>query len=153
MGQLGATFTLRNRAKLVVPAQLPIGNSRLLAFSVARRPVVPRQVHAKFAKLGPTLNFNGAIDASRSPVVVTIPGRVAAKRGMRLVLAIEQPGLCDEANHQYPLGSNLCSSWSIVDATPDAANGVVSAEIRAPGGYRLQFGWVPEDVQATDVPE
>jgi hypothetical protein len=126
----------------------------VLTFSSSRQRLVPAQVHAGFIKQGPTLAFDGAIDTGRRPLILTIrQRRLAPRAGKRLVLAIEMPGLCDDSNRRYPMGNGLCSTWTVVPAVHDATAGVVRAEIANPGGYRLQFGWVPEDVQATDVPE
>lgn len=144
IGQAGAIMALRNGARLLLPPRLPIGSSRLLTFGGGRT-VRPASVAAGFQRIGPTLSFDGAIDAQRSPLVVSIrQPRLSARRGHRLVLAMEQAGLCTDDNRADTLGAGLCSVWELLPATHDAGEGRLKADLPVPGGYRLQFGWVPE---------
>jgi hypothetical protein len=144
IGQAGATMALGNGAEIFLPPGLPIGSSRLLTFAGGRT-VNARNVHDRFVRVGPTLSFDGAINATRAPMVVSIPvRRFSARNGSRLVLAMEQPGLCGDANRNQPLGNDLCSVWELVPATYDEAAGRVRANLSVSGGLRLQFGWVPE---------
>lgn len=154
IGQRGATLELtrdRSRPTLTLPPGLPIGNSRMLTFSIHRQRPRPSQVHERFVRFGPTLHFSSAINASRHPLTVSLRIRTQpVRRGMKLILAWEQPGFCDESNEQYSLGNGLCSTWQTVDATWDASTQLVRAQLEATGGLRLQFGWVPEDVAAEE---
>lgn len=149
IGQRGAILELtRDRARptLTLPPGLPIGGSRMLTFSIHRQRPRPSQIHPRFVRFGPTLHFSSAIDASRQPLTVSLRIRTQpVRRGMKLILAWEQPGFCDESNQAYSLGNGLCSTWQVVDATWDASTQLVRARLETTGGLRLQFGWVPED--------
>ena len=151
IGQAGATMALGNGAEIFLPPGLPIGSSRLLTFTGGRT-VNARNVQAQFVRVGPTLRFDGAINATRAPMVVSIPvRRFSARNGSRLVLAMEQPGLCTDANRSQSLGNDLCSVWELVPAEYDEAAGRVRANLSVSGGLRLQFGWVPEEVEHTST--
>ncbi len=140
----GAVLSLHSKARLVIPAELPVANRRV-RFAESREPLQPSQIGAGFARIGPALSFDGAIDASRAPVVVSIAApRDPSRRGARLVLAMEQPSICGEGSVPLPGASRgICSGWSILPARYDAGERRLSAELRAPGGYRLVFGTLP----------
>ena len=154
VGQAGAIFTLtgdRGRPTLTLPERLPIGHSRVLTFAITGQRPQPRQIHERFVRFGPTLNFSGAINATRTPLVLTYMARtMPTRRGMKLILAVEKAGFCTEENQRWSLGSGLCSTWEIVDVTHDEAAGLLRAEIREPGGRRLQLGWIPDETEAAD---
>ena len=149
IGQAGAILELtgdRGRPTLTLPPGLPIGHSRILSFSIARQRPQPRQIHERFVRFGPTLNFSGAINATRNPLTLTyLSRREPTRRGMKLILAVEKAGFCTEANERYSLGSGLCSTWEIVETTYDETAGLIRATINEPGGRRLQLGWVPAE--------
>lgn len=147
VGQAGAVLELANGAKLLIPPALPIGSSRVLTFSTARGRLVHTMIHPRFVKIGPTLAFDGAINATQNPIVVSLRQRRFAQRAnSRLVLAVEQPGICNDQNRRAPMGSSgLCSTWEVLEATYDATTGELQGRVPTPGGYRLQFGWVPAE--------
>ena len=141
VGQEGMSYELRG-ARLVVPPNLPVGSSRLLTFSEDRARLSPADVAEGFRRVGPILRFDGQINASTNPVVVAIrQPRDPSRPGQRLVLAMEQPTIC-QSETQPRLGSgSLCSTWTLLDATHEG--GEVVARMPTPGGYRLVFGTVP----------
>jgi hypothetical protein len=147
VGQLGMIFELSS-ARLVVPPHLPIGNSRRMTFGTSRQAPRPNDVVAGFHRIGPVLSFDGAIDATSAPVVVSIRQRNDPSRpNLRLVLAMEQPAICNAQHTQrLPSGAQgLCSGWELIDAR--FADGQLSADMRTPGGFRLTFGSVPIPAQ------
>ena len=144
VGQAGIVFELGNGAKLLIPPSLPIGNSRVLTFSTSRQRPRPSQVAPGFVLQGPTLAFDGAINATSNPVVVSLRARrLRMRANMRLVLALEQAGICTPQNSQYRLVSGLCSTWDLIDATYDQTTESIQASVPTPGGFRMQFGWMP----------
>lgn len=144
VGQAGMTFELGNKARLFVPPGLPIGSSRRMRFAEARGAFTPSHVVERFRRIGPILSFDGAINATRSPVIVSIrQPSDPARANLRLVLAMEQPTICREGLDPVPNMANLCSAWELIDARYDAAERRLIAELRTPGGYRLVFGTVP----------
>ncbi len=146
VGQEGMTFELHNKARLFVPAHLPIGSARRMTFAESRSRFAPSDVHgsmagARFTRIGPVLSFDGAINASSAPVVVSIhQPRDPARAGQQLVLAMEQATICAEGMAHIEGSTSLCSGWEILDAHWDAASQRLSAEMRTPGGYRMVFG-------------
>jgi len=131
-------------ARLVVPPNLPIGRSRRMTFAVSRQAPRANGVASGFHGVGSVFSFVGAIDATSAPVAVSLrQPRAPGRPNQRLVLAMEQPTICN-AQHSQPLpggSQGLCSGWQIIDA--QWADGRLNAEIRTPGGFRLAFGWVP----------
>jgi hypothetical protein len=140
----GAILELHSKARLFIPPDLPVANRRV-RFAESRDRVTPAQVAAGFARLGPLLSFDGAINATSAPVVVSIrQPRDPSRRGARLVLAMEGPSICREGSAPLPGGSaGICSGWEILPATWSESEQRLSAEMRTPGGYRLAFGTVP----------
>ncbi len=146
IGQRGAIMELRNGARLFIPPSLPIGHSRVLRFSTARRAPRPAQIGEGFVRHGPALEFNGQLNATSNPIEVSVRAtRLRVRNGHRVVLAMEQAGLCDDSNRRHSLGSGLCSTWEIVEATHDADQRRVSARLPLTGGFRLQFGTLPAE--------
>lgn len=145
---LGATYELANGAKLVLPGGNRISSAHTFNFSAPRGPLRPTDVAPGFVKLGAVLAFDGQIDASRAPVELSIrQPRLTPRPNTNLVLAMEIAGICD-ATHTTHLGGPLCAHWRILDATHDATAGRVTAQLAAPGGYRLVFGFVPDAAPA-----
>jgi hypothetical protein len=142
VGQAGMTFELRNGARAFVPPNLPIGDSRRMRFAEARGSFTPGHVATGFRRIGPLLSFDGAINATSSPVVISLrQPRDPSRAGQRLVLAMEQATICREGLDPLPNVANLCSGWELIDAT--WSDGRIEARLTAPGGYRLVFGSVP----------
>jgi hypothetical protein len=141
---LGARFELGNFSTLVLPAGNRISSAQTFTFSLSRTPFRPRDVLEGFARQGAVMAFSGQIDASRAPVEVSIRQRTLTPRpNMKLVLAMEIAGICD-ATHTLRLLGPLCSHWRTLDARHDPATSRIVAQLPAPGGYRLVFGWIPD---------
>jgi hypothetical protein len=144
IGQLGATLELGSGFRVFFPPRLPIGNSRLLTLRTERRAPRPADIARGFIRQGPAVLFDGAINASRTPLEVSLRvRRLSPRRNMKLVLANEQAGLCTDTNRHLRLSSGLCSTWALIDAQHDAAGGRIVAPLGTPGGMHLVFGWVP----------
>jgi hypothetical protein len=146
VGQDGMIFELHNKARLVVPAHLPIGSARRMTFAESRARFAPAEVHGSmagshFTRIGPVLSFDGAINASSAPVVVSIhQPHDPSRAGQQLVLAMEQATICAEGMSHIAGSATLCSGWEILEAHYDDAAHRLSAEMRTPGGYRIVFG-------------
>lgn len=144
VGQRGMTFELHTKARAFVPPGLPIGASRRMRFAEARGALNPAHVAEGFRRIGPILSFDAAINATSSPVVVSIRQPSDPTRpNLRLVLAMEQATICREGLDPLPNVANLCSGWELLDARYDATERRIMADLRTPGGYRLVFGTVP----------
>jgi hypothetical protein len=142
VGQAGMTFELQSKARLFVPPNLPIGSSRMMRFAESRGALNAAHIAEGFRRIGPILSFDGAINATSAPVVVSIrQPRDPGRPNLRLVLAMEQATICREGIDPLPGVANLCSGWELVDARHSGDR--LSAEMRSPGGYRLVFGSVP----------
>jgi len=146
VGQEGMTFELHNKARLFIPPHLPIGSARRMTFAESRAHFAPAEVHgtmagSHFTRIGPVLSFDGAINASTAPVVVSIhQPHSPARAGQHLVLAMEQATICAEGMSHIVGSTTLCSGWDILEAHYDDATHRLSAEMRTPGGYRIVFG-------------
>jgi hypothetical protein len=151
VGQAGMTFELHNKARLFVPPNLPIGSARRMRFAESSDRFAPSEVHGSmpgstFTRIGPVLSFDGAINATSAPVVVSIhQPRDPSRAGQHLVLAMEQATICSEGMSHVPGSTSLCSGWEIIPATWRASR--LSAELTTPGGFRLVFGnlSIPEE--------
>ena len=145
IGQKGARLSLKNGWSLLLPSGLPIGNSRLLTLKVSRRRAKGKEIADGFVPMGPTVEFDGAINATESPLLAMYEAkRFRQRRGHRLVLASEYGGFCEGERVGRKLGGGLCAQWRLVDATLDKTAGQLRAKLELPGGHRLQFGSVPE---------
>ena len=146
VGQDGMTFDLHNKARLFVPPHLPIGTARRMTFAEAHGTFAPSEVHGSmpgshFTRIGPVLSFDGTINASSTPVVVSIhQPHDPARAGSHLVLAMEQATICQAGMSHIPGSATLCSGWEILEAHYDDHAHRISADMRTPGGYRLVFG-------------
>lgn len=140
----GAILELHSKARLFIPPDLPVANRRV-RFAEVRDRVQPAQIAVGFTRIGPILSFDGAINATSAPVVVSIrQTREPAHRNGRLVLAMEGPSICREGSAPLPGASaGICSGWELLPATFSASDQRLSGEMRTPGGYRLAFGSVP----------
>ncbi|MBK8171258.1 MAG: hypothetical protein IPK60_13055 [Sandaracinaceae bacterium] len=139
----GAIYELSNGARFVVPAGLPVGTSRILNFGTATG-FRAADVDPHFTRQGGTFAFDGAIDATRAPVEFSIRARgFRLPPRTRLVLAVEVGGICD-ARHTRRISQVLCSTWQVIDAQYDENAGRILATIPSPGGFRLQFGLLPQ---------
>jgi hypothetical protein len=142
----GALYDIGGGITLLLPRGLPIGHSRVLTLKKAKGRFVPSQVHKRFRKHGQTLHFDGALNAPGNPIILAMAmKREPKKRGYKFVLAMEEAGLCNDANKKYKLGHGLCSVWKTVDTVYQHAAKRVVAKLDATGGMRLQFGWIPEE--------
>jgi hypothetical protein len=140
----GAIYELGTAVRLVVPAGLPIG-SRTFTFAESRARLRAAEVAEGFSAIGKGYSFDGAIDATRAPLELSVAIRnFRMQPGKRLVLAIETPGACD-AVHTTTLVGPLCSTWQLLDARYDENAARLLATIPTPNGYRMQFGWVTQD--------
>ncbi|MCG8555335.1 MAG: hypothetical protein MJD61_08620 [Proteobacteria bacterium] len=145
IGQAGALMDIGG-ATLRLPPRLRIGHSRVLTFRRVKKKIKPAQIHKRFVRIGPTLHFDGALDARGRPVSVTVKAKVKLKAGYKLVLAVEEAGICQEHNKSYKLGaSGLCSAWRFEPARYRRGLKTVSASLESTGGYHLQFGMLPKD--------
>jgi hypothetical protein len=146
VGQEGMTFELHNKARLFVPPGLPIGSARRMTFAESRARFAPAEVHgamagSHFTRIGPVLSFDGAINASSNPVVVSIhQPHDPSRAGNQLVLAMEQATICSEGMSHIEGSTTLCSGWDILPAHYDDGAHRLVAEMRTPGGYRIVFG-------------
>jgi len=146
VGQDGMTFELHNKARLFIPPHLPIGSARRMTFAESSARFAPAEVHGSmagshFTRIGPVLSFDGAINASSVPVIVSIhQPHSPARAGQQLVLAMEQATICAEGMSHIASSASLCSGWEILEAHYDDATHRLSAEMRTPGGYRIVFG-------------
>lgn len=144
VGPRGMTFDLRSGARIVIPPNLPTGAGRRINFSEPRGRLDVGTIAEGFTRIGAVMFFDGALNATSSPIVVSIrQPRDPAREGRRLVLAMEQPTICREGLEPWPGGSGLCAGWELLDATYDATERRLSASMATPGGHRLVFGSVP----------
>ena len=141
----GLIFELsQGGARLEVPPGLPVGASRRTVFAVSRQRPQSEHIAEGFRRYGDVLSFDGAIDATRAPVRVSVRARRSpARPDERLVLAMEQAAMCNAQHTQrLPSGAaGLCSSWVLIDARLEGDR--LIAELPTPGGFRLVFGTVP----------
>lgn len=146
VGQDGMIFELHNKARLFVPPHLPIGSARRMTFAESSARFAPAEVHgamagSRFTRIGPVLSFDGAINASSAPVVVSIhQPHDPSRAGQQLVLAMEQATICSEGMSHIGSSTSLCSGWELLEAHYDDGTHRLSAEMRTPGGYRIVFG-------------
>jgi hypothetical protein len=144
--QRGAIFDIGGGVTMTFPRGLPVGRSRLVTLKTTTDRPTPAHIHPKFQRVGATLHFNGALNSGRVPMVLSVSAkRSPEKAGYKLVLAIEEAGICTKDSKGAKLGQGLCSSWRTIDARYDTQAGKINADLASTGGYRLQFGLVPSD--------
>src|SRR5690606_27881323 len=72
----GLTFELSQRgARLEIPPDLPVGASRRTVFAISRQRPASADIAEGFRRYGDVLSFDGAIDATRAPVRVSVRAR------------------------------------------------------------------------------
>jgi hypothetical protein len=142
----GAIFDIGGGITMTFPKGLPVGESRLLTLKTTTDRPAPAQIARRFERVGATLHFNGALNTARSPIVLALGlKRTPEKSGYKLVIAIEEAGLCTKESKGSKLGHGLCSTWRTVDVRYDSTEGKIVANLTSTGGYRLQFGLVPQE--------
>ena len=98
-----------------------------------------------FTRHAATLVFDGQETKLPNPVVIGIGiPRMPTKTGEKFVLAMERSGECTAVNKKYELRDGGCPVWTIVPAEFDEARHKVVGRLSETGGYRLQFGWMPQ---------
>lgn len=129
-----------------IPACTPDADIRMITASweTKERPIATR-IHPQFTRHAATLRVDRELTApDGSPILVRLKSkRELVKHGEKLVLAVERSGECDEQHKRDKLEFGDCSHWYLYDAEFDAERNEMVARIPSTGGYRLQFGWVP----------
>jgi hypothetical protein len=142
---LGAIFDIGGGITMMFPKGLPVGRSRLVTLQKARGRL-PTQLIPKFRPVGPALDFSGSFNTAGKPMVLSVPGSSnPAKRGFKLVVAMEIGTFCEKANKGFKLKNGLCSGFELHDAEFDPEAKRLVANLRSTGGLRMQFGTVPDD--------
>jgi hypothetical protein len=138
-------FDIGGGVTMTFPKGLPVGRSRLVTLSKAKGAVPGKLAHPKFQPVGPALEFTGAFNTGRAPIVLALASKKdPVKRGMKLVVAMEVGTFCEGPNKAHKLKGGLCSGIELQDAEYDSAGQRLVANLRSTGGLRLQFGLVPE---------
>jgi hypothetical protein len=146
--KVGAIFDIGIGITMTLPRGLPIGSSRVLTLEKAKNKPQPAQIDKHFQKYGETVGFSGTLNTAGKPILVILSVKKDPyKRGQKFVLAVEEAGLCTAENKKYSIGKGLCSVWRTVDTQYDASSGRVIAKLKATGGHRMQFGWIPESTK------
>ncbi len=131
---------------LELPACTPDADVRVITVSweTKDRPSASR-IHPNFSRHAATLRVDQSITAREgSQLLVRLHSkRELTKPGEKLVLAVESSGECNTANKKYKLDDGGCSHWTMYDASFDSESNEMVAPIPSTGGYRLQFGWIP----------
>lgn len=141
----GAVFDIGGGISMTFPKGLPVGRSRLVTLQKAGK-LPGKLAHPKFQPLGPTLEFTGAFNTKRAPIVLAIASKKdPIKNGMKLVVAMEVGTFCEGPNKAHKLKGGLCSGIELQDAEYDSSGQRMLANLRSTGGLRLQFGLVPEE--------
>jgi hypothetical protein len=144
-GDTGAVFDIGGGVTMTFPKGLPVGRSRLVTLQKAKGPLPGKLGNPKFQPIGPALDFTGAFNAGRAPIVLAYESKKdPVKRGMKLVVAMEVGTFCEGPNKAHKLKGGLCSGIEFQDAEYDSAGRRLFANLRSTGGLRMQFGLVPE---------
>jgi hypothetical protein len=144
-GDTGAVFDIGGGITMTFPKGLPVGRSRLVTLQKAGK-LPGKLAHPKFQPVGPSLDFSGAFNTNRAPIVLAMTSKKdPIKRGMKLVVAMEVGTFCEGPNKAHKLKGGLCSGIELQDAEYDSAGQRLVANLRSTGGLRLQFGLVPEE--------
>jgi len=144
--KLGHLFDIGGGITMLFPKGLPVGESRLVTLKKSKR-LPGNLVHKKWKPLGPALEFSGAFNTGRNPIVLSVlPRSNPVRKGMRLVVAMEIGTFCDGPNKSHRLGkTGLCSGFELHDAEYDSGGKRMVARLQSTGGMRMQFGLVPEE--------
>lgn len=141
----GAIFDIGGGVTILLPRGLPVGSSRVLTLKKSGKRPSPGQIQKGFQRFGETLIFTGTLATAGKPIIVALSVKKdPSKKGKKLVLAVEEAGLCTKENSRFKIGKGLCSSWRLVDAQYDASGSRLIAKLSSTGGHRLQFGLIPE---------
>ncbi len=103
------------------------------------------KINPTFTRHAATLRVDQLITArDGTPLLVRLHSkRELTKPGEKLVLAVESSGECNDQNKRDKLDDDGCSTWTLYDAAFDSQTNEMVARIPSTGGYRMQFGWVP----------
>ncbi|MBN1652454.1 MAG: hypothetical protein JXA30_01625 [Deltaproteobacteria bacterium] len=141
--KVGAVFDLTSGFRMIFPKG--IDSSGVFTLRTTRERPDPSQIQQGFTRHGSTLFFDGMLSAADEPIIVGMSLQREPRRdGLKFVLAIEEETECTGANAKYKLESGLCSQWMVVATEYDERNKCMAAKVKSTGGYRLQFGWIPE---------
>jgi hypothetical protein len=119
--------------------------SSVLTLGITDHRPADGEVAEGFSRHGQTLELDSEEDALAKQVVLSIGiPRMPEKAGHRFVLAMEVSGECKGKAKRKRLRGGGCSHWDFVPTEFDPGRGKVIAKLGATGGYRMQFGWLPE---------
>jgi len=127
--------------------EIPAGNKfmTVVTFAKTRERPSNKLVAKDFSRHAATLMFDGFEKNLPKPILIGIGmRRMPAKAGQKFVMAMERSGECTKANRKHELDDGGCSIWEILPTEFDEERGKVIGKTNNPGGYRLQFGWMPE---------
>jgi hypothetical protein len=141
--KVGAVFEIASGFTMTFPKGIDV--SGVFTLKTTRDRPKSSQIHSDFTRHGSTLFFDGALTATGEPIVVGFSlQREPRREGLKFVLAVEEEAECEGANAKYKLESGMCSHWTVVDTEYDEAAKCMVAKLKNTGGFRLQFGWMPE---------
>jgi hypothetical protein len=145
-GDTGAIFDIGGGVTMLFPKGLPVGRSRLVTLQKAKGRVPTQLAHPHFKAIGPALDFSGAFNTARNPIVVALAMKGNPVKGRtKLVLAMEVGTFCEGPSKAYKLKTGgLCSGFELIPAEYDAESKRIVANVRTTGGLRMQFGLVPD---------
>lgn len=140
---VGAVFEIKSGFIMSFPKGIDV--SGVFTLKTTRDRPSSSQVGSDFTRHGSTLLFDGILSAPGDPIVVGFSlQREPRRAGLKFVLAVEEEGECEGRNAKYKLESGMCSHWKVIDTKYDEANKCMAAKLKNTGGFRLQFGWIPE---------
>lgn len=142
-GDVGVIFDIGSGLTMKFPKG--VNDTGVYTFKKTRERPGSSQVHPDFNRHGPTLYFDGVLRTSAEPIVVCFGlSREPRREGLKFVLAMEVEGPCEGRYAKYELETGMCSHWVIADTEYDDTNKCMAAELTQTGGFRLQFGWMPQ---------